>query len=50
MREFQNTPMRDDALALIAESYDALKITDLANDTRRIIELNKNSERAQPAR
>ena len=50
VREFQNTPMRDDALALIAESYDALKITDLANDTRRIIELNKNSERAQPAR
>ena len=50
VREFQNTPMRDDALELIAKSYDALKITDLAADTRRIIELNKNGERSQPTR
>ena len=50
VREFQNTPMRDDALELIAKSYDALKITDLAADTRRIIELNKNGERSQPSR
>ena len=49
VREFQNTPMRDDALELIAKSYDALKITDLAADTRRIIELNKNGERSQPS-
>ena len=42
--------MRDDALELIAKSYDALKITDLAADTRRIIELNKNGERSQPTR
>lgn len=41
VREFQNTPMRDDALELIANSYEALELTDLAADTRRIIELNK---------
>ena len=45
VREFQNTPMRDDALELIAKSYDALEMTDLANDTRRIIELNKGKVR-----
>lgn len=41
VREFQNTPMRDDALDLIASSYDKLELSDLAADTRRIIELNK---------
>ena len=41
VREFQNTPMRDDALELIANSYDALELSDLSADTRRIIELNK---------
>lgn len=50
VREFQNTPMRDDALELIAKCYDELKLTDLAADTRRIIELNKDGVRAQPAR
>lgn len=48
VKEFQNTPMRDDALQLIAESYDALRMTDLAADTRRVIELNKNGILAQP--
>ncbi len=41
VREFQNTPQRDEALELIAQSYDALQLNDLATDTRRIIELNK---------
>lgn len=41
VREFQNTPQRDEALDLIAKSYDALQLNDLATDTRRIIELNK---------
>ncbi|MDO5532011.1 outer membrane protein assembly factor BamD [Sutterella sp.] len=50
VREFQNTPMRDDALQLIADSYDALKISDLATDTRRIIDMNRDGARAQPAR
>lgn len=50
VREFQNTPMRDDALELIAQSYEALKLTELAADTRRIIELNKNGTIAQPSR
>ncbi len=50
VKNFQNTPMRDDALELIAKCYDALQITDLAADTRRIIELNKDGIRAQPAR
>ena len=35
--------MRDDALELIAQSYEALKLTELAADTRRIIELNKTA-------
>ena len=50
VREFQNTPMRDDALELIAKSYDALKMSDLAADTRRVIEMNKGGVRAQPTR
>ncbi len=50
VREFQNTPMRDDALELIAQSYDALKMSDLAADTRRVIEMNKGGVRAQPTR
>ena len=50
VREFQNTPMRDDALELIAKCYDELQLTELADDTRRIIELNKDGARAQPAR
>ena len=44
VREFQNTPMRDDALLLIAKSYDALEMHDLAADTRRVYELNKGKE------
>ena len=43
VREFQNTPQRDEALDLIAKSYDALQLNDLATDTRRIIELNKQN-------
>ena len=39
--EFQNTPMRDDALEIIANSYDKLEMHDLAADTRRVLELNK---------
>ena len=50
VREFQNTPMRDDALELIASCYDELKMTDLAADTRRIIEANKGKVRKEPAR
>ena len=50
VKDFQNTPMRDDALELIANAYEALHLTDLANDTRRIIELNKGGEIAQPSR
>lgn len=50
VREFQNTPMRDDALELIAQSYDALKMSDLAADTRRVIEMNKGGVCAQPTR
>lgn len=50
VKDFQNTPMRDDALELIADAYEALHLTDLANDTRRIIELNKGGEIAQPSR
>lgn len=50
VREFQNTPMRDDALELIASCYDELKMTDLAADTRRIIEANKRKVRKEPAR
>ncbi len=42
--------MRDDALELIAKCYDELQLTELADDTRRIIELNKDGARAQPAR
>lgn len=39
--EFQQTPFRDDALELIANAYDNLKMPDLAADTRRLLELNK---------
>ena len=39
--EFQNPPMRDDALEIIANSYDKLEMHDLAADTRRVLELNK---------
>lgn len=41
VQEFQNTPQRDEALVLIARSYDALDMKDLARDTRRVIDLNK---------
>lgn len=44
VREFQNTPMRDDALLLIVKSYEALDMHDLANDARRVYELNKGKE------
>lgn len=44
VREFQNTPMRDDALRLIAKCYDELKMPELAEDTRRILELNEGKE------
>lgn len=50
VREFQNTPFRDDALEMIAKCYDRLQMTDLANDTRRVIELNKSGKILQPTR
>ena len=46
--EFQNTPMRDDALEIIANSYDKLEMHDLAADTRRVLELNKGQDRQGP--
>lgn len=45
VREFQNTPMRDDALELIAKSYEQLEMTELAADTRRILDMNKGKTR-----
>ena len=45
--EFQNTPMRDDALEIIANSYDKLEMHDLAADTRRVLELNKGKPAAK---
>ena len=43
-------PILDGQGGLIANAYEALHLTDLANDTRRIIELNKGGEIAQPSR
>lgn len=45
VREFQNTPMRDDALELIRTCYEALKMNDLAQDTQRLIDINKGREK-----
>lgn len=44
VREFQNTPMRDDALLLIRNSYRALKLDGLEHDVQRIIDLNKSKQ------
>ncbi len=40
VRDFQNTPMRNDALVLIKKSYTELKLDALAADTQRIIDAN----------
>lgn len=45
VREFQNTPMRDDALELIRTCYESLKMDDLAQDTQRLIDINKGREK-----
>ena len=45
VREFQNTPMRDDALELIRTCYEELKMDDLAKDTQRLIDINKGREK-----
>lgn len=37
---FQQTPQRDEALRLIQKCYEQLKITDLSDDTRRILDAN----------
>ena len=37
--------MRDDALELIAKSYEQLEMTELAADTRRILDMNKGKTR-----
>ncbi len=50
VRDFQNTPMRDEALEIISDCYRELKISELGDDTRRIIDLNKDRKLAQPAR
>lgn len=44
VREFQNTPMRDDALEMVRQCYRQLGMTDLERDTRKLIELNKGKE------
>ncbi len=46
VKEFQNTPMRDDALELIAKCYDELKMPEYAADVRRVIELNQPDKKA----
>ena len=38
--DYQQTPMRDEALQLLADSYHELGMFDLENDIRRIIEAN----------
>lgn len=38
--DFQTTPLRDDALRLIADSYHELGLFDLERDVRRVIEMN----------
>ena len=45
VREFQNTPMRDDALELIRTCYEELQMDDLAKDTQRLIDINKGREK-----
>ena len=42
--DFQQTPMRDEALELIADSYHELGMFDLEADTRRIIDMNKPAQ------
>lgn len=39
--DFQTTPVRDEALELIADSYHELGMFDLEKDTRRVIEANR---------
>ena len=42
LSDFQQTSVSDDAMELMANCYRHLGLTDLENDMRRIIELNKN--------
>ena len=42
--DYQQTPMRDEALQLLADSYHELGMFDLERDTRRIIEANKPAQ------
>ena len=37
--------MRDDALELIRTCYESLKMDDLAQDTQRLIDINKGREK-----
>ena len=40
VRDFQNSPLSEDALILMARSYQALEMPDLQADAERVISLN----------
>lgn len=42
LTDFQQTSASDDAMRIIADSYHALGLSDLEQDMRRVMELNKN--------
>ena len=45
LSDFQQTAASDEAMQILADSYHALGMTDLENDMRRVMELNKNRKR-----
>ena len=45
LSDFQQTAASDEAMQILADSYHELGMTDLENDMRRVMELNKNRKR-----
>ena len=45
LSDFQQTAASDEAMQIHADSYHELGMTDLENDMRRVMELNKNRKR-----
>jgi len=50
LTDFQLTSVSDEAMDLIAKCYHELKLYDLENDMRRVIEFNKNRKRKEMLR
>ena len=50
MRDFQRTPAVEEALYLMARSYEALNLRDLQSDAERVLAVNYPNSRYLPAK